>query len=232
MVGIIAAMNIEAENLISAMKKPHREKIGALEFVTGNINSEDCVVAVCGVGKVNAAVCTQTMILTYRPSRIINTGVAGGTDPRVNIGDIVLASRLVQHDMDTTAVGDEPGLLSLPGGSRVYIETDRALLSRLEDICADMNQTYITGTVATGDQFISGMEKRLSIGGKFGALACEMEGGAVAQTCYLSGVPFAVLRCISDGISDGSDLMEYTEFAPMAAGKSAAILREFFNHKP
>lgn len=228
MIGIIAAMQMEIENLVSDMTDMRIETISSVRYHIGTLNGTECVIAMCGVGKVNAAICTQTMILNYRPSCIINTGIAGSTSPATHIGHTVIASRVVQHDMDTTALGDEPGLLSLSCGNCVYIETDSQINKKLFDACEALAEIpYVSGTIATGDQFISGNDKRSALHRKFDALACEMEGGAVGQTCYLNKVPFAVLRSISDSMNDEDDAMEYAQFSKMAAKRSSDILKIF-----
>lgn len=228
MIGIIAAMQMEIENLVSDMTDVHIETISSVRYHIGVLNGTECVIAMCGVGKVNAAICTQTMILNYHPCCIINTGVAGSTSPATHIGHTVIASRVVQHDMDTTALGDEPGLLSLSCGNCVYIETDNQICQKLFDACEALgNISYVSGTIATGDQFISGNAKRLALHSQFDALACEMEGGAVGQTCYLNNIPFAIIRSISDSMNEEDDAIEYAQFSRMAAKRSSDILKIF-----
>lgn len=228
MIGIIAAMKIEMENLVADMTDVRTENIGSVVYHCGKLNGTACVIAMCGVGKVNAAVCTQTMILTYHPDYIINTGIGGSTSRTTHIGHTVIADRVVQHDMDTTALGDELGLLTLSCGNRVYIDTDLTLRQQLAAVCDKLEDiTYTFGTVATGDQFICGNEKRTALNEKFGAIVCEMEGGAIGQTCFLNGVPFAILRSISDSMNEEDDAMEYSRFSQIAAKKSCNIIKAF-----
>ncbi len=228
MIGIIAAMKIEMENLVADMENVVTRTIGSIVYHCGRLNGTACVIAQCGVGKVNAAVCTQTMILTYHPEYIINTGVGGSTSRFTHIGDTVIADRVVQHDMDTTALGDAPGLLTLTCGNRVYIDADQTLKQQLAAACNTLeNITYTFGTVATGDQFICGNENRTALNEKFGAIACEMEGGAIGQTCFLNGVPFAILRSISDSMNEEDDAVEYSRFSQIAAQKSCDIIKAF-----
>lgn len=226
MLGIIAAMKIEMETLVADMTDVRTEKIGSSVYHCGKLNGTDCVIAMCGIGKVNAALCTQTMILAYHPNYIINTGVGGSTSRTTHIGHTVIADRVVQHDMDTTALGDEAGLLTLPCGNRVYIDTDSMLRQKLSAACDKLGSiAYTFGTVATGDQFICGNDKRTALNEKFGAIACEMEGGAIGQACFLNGVPFAILRSISDSMNEEDDAMEYSRFAQIAAQKSCSIIK-------
>ncbi len=228
MTGIIGAMEIEVNGLIERMTGVQTETISGIVFTRGRIGNEECVVARCGIGKVNAAMTAQTMILRYQPDRIINTGVGGSTCPKTHIGSVVIAENVVQHDMDTTIIGDRPGELFLPGESLVYIPCSCELTAALEDTCRRIGETgIVVGTVATGDQFISGNDKRARLNEQFGALACEMEGGSIGQVCYVNRVPFAVLRSISDSMSEEDDAVEYAVFSKSAAEKSVRILTAF-----
>ncbi len=228
MTGIIGAMDIEVNALIEKMTDKTAETISGTVFTKGKIFGHECVIARCGVGKVNAAVTTQTMILKYAPDRIINTGVGGSTSLKTHIGHIVIAGNVVQHDMDTTAIGDDPATLFLPDENIVYIPCDQTLVKNLEQACHDIGEThYVIGTVATGDQFISGNEKRSALNQNFDALACEMEGGSIGQVCYLNHTPFAILRSISDSMSEKDDAVEYSVFSKSAAQKAIDILSAY-----
>ena len=209
-IGIIGAMEVEVQQLCSQMEDASVECISGITYTRGRLRGRECVVAMCGIGKVNAAMCAQTMILRYHPALVINTGVAGGIGDGVHIGDIVLATDVVQHDMDTTAVGDEKGFLS---GVRLAAKQ-----------MPDTN--FHEGTVATGDQFISGAQALHRIRREFGAMACEMEGGSIGQVCYLNQVPFAVVRAISDN-ADETSHMDYPTFVQLAAQKSVRLIENF-----
>ena len=227
MLGIIGAMDIEVNGLIEKMNNPTEKTFGMLRFVSGSINGTECVVAKCGIGKINAAACTQTMILEYHPDRIINTGIAGSTSAKTHIGSIVIADKVIQHDFDTTVLGDELGTLFLPDNSTIqYIPCDTGMVSELSDICRSLDDIDSTvGTVATGDRFIGSKEERHRINSLFGAIACEMEGGSIGQVCYMNKVPFIILRSISDdSSSDESAEVEYSTFSKSAAAKSIEIL--------
>ncbi len=225
MTGIIGAMDIEVNGLIERMTNAETEIISGTAFTSGRLGNTDVVVAKCGIGKVNAAMTTQTMILRYRPDRIINTGIGGSTSRETHIGYVVIAADVVQHDMDTTVIGDEPGTLFLPSENIVKIPCDKALIEELESACEKAGHAhFVTGTVATGDQFISGNERRLALNESFGALACEMEGGAIGQVCRINNVPFAILRSISDSMSETEDAVEYASFSRSAAELSIRIL--------
>lgn len=228
MIGIIGAMDIEINGIIEKMTEKKTKRISGVNFTSGKIGHEECVVAKCGIGKVNAAVTAQTMILTYSPDLIINTGIGGSTSKKTHIGYVVIAENVVQHDMDTTIIGDKPGELFLPEESIVYIPCSRELISGLEKACISCGEKkYVIGTVATGDQFISGNDKRALINDKFGAVACEMEGGSIGQVCYINKIPFAILRSISDSMSEEDDAVEYSVFSKSAAQKSIDIITSF-----
>ena len=232
MTGIIGAMEIEVRGLIEKMTDTHTETISGTTYTTGKIGRHECVVAQCGIGKVNAAVTTQTMMLRYHPDRIINTGIGGSTSRETHIGYVVIAENVVQHDMDTTVIGDKPGELFLPQEKIVYIPCDTAMMSELQQACQDVGEAnYVIGTVATGDQFISGHDKRSRLNERFGAVACEMEGGSIGQVCRINGVPFAILRAISDSMSEEDDAVEYSTFSRMAAHKSIEIITAFLKNR-
>jgi adenosylhomocysteine nucleosidase len=222
--GIICAMQLEMDGLRAQMSDTVSETVSGIEFVRGTLCGAPVVTAVCGVGKVFAALCAQTMILRYAPARLINTGVAGSLSPALTIGNIAIARDVVQHDMDTSPLGDPVGLLS--GINIVHIPADPALGEALEASAAACGLTVRRGTIATGDQFISSGEQKSRIRDSFDAIACEMEGGAIGHVCYVNGTPFAVLRAISDG-GDEEASMDYPTFARMAAENSVRVLTDY-----
>lgn len=227
-IGIIAAMQIEAEGILARMTDVTTETISHITFSSGKLHGIPCVVAVCGIGKVFAALCAQTMILRYQPRLILNTGVAGSLSEELTIGDIAIAQRLVQHDMDTSALGDPVGLIS--GINMVYLPCDETASARLADCAASLEGVVVKqGVIASGDKFMSdGAEKR-KIADRFGAVACEMEGAAIGQVCYVNQVPCAVMRAISDG-GDEAAAMDYPTFAKMAAERAVYAIDAFFAH--
>jgi adenosylhomocysteine nucleosidase len=217
--GIIAAMKIEAEGLIAEMTEVQSEKVSGIVFTRGKLRGATCVVAVCGIGKVFAALCAQTMILRYHPTLIINTGVAGSLTDGIGVYDIVIAEGVVQHDMDTSALGDPVGYLS--GIDRVVLPCSKATAEGLLLSAEKATPSRChKGVIATGDRFVYRAEDKATIVSSFGALACEMEGGAVAQVCYVNGVDCAIVRAISD--SNGA--VDYTVFAAEAASRSVSTL--------
>lgn len=221
MIGIIGAMSVEVEGLKSKITDAKKEIICGAEYVSGKLCGRDVVVAQCGVGKVFAALCASTMIIKYNVSAVINTGVAGTLVSFLGILDFAVSSAVVQHDMDTTAIGDAPGLIS--GINIVDIPASRRLSSLALNIALEQGSPCARGLIASGDQFISSIEKKDKIRETFGAIACEMEGAAVGHVCYLAGVDFVIIRCISDSAT-GEAEMEYPEMVGRAAKKSEALV--------
>lgn len=222
MIGIIGAMGVEVEALKRLMENSVSQRISGIEFTRGKIAGTDIVVAACGIGKVFAAVCTEIMIMRYSPYYIINTGVAGTLTKELSVGDIAVAADVVQYDMDTTALGDAPGLIS--GINIVNIPCDGALVKLIEKSAEEEGFCCRLGTVATGDCFVGDVRKKAWIADTFGAVACEMEGAAIGQVCYVNRIPFAVIRAISDG-ADGDSEEDYTAFLAKAAANSIKVLR-------
>lgn len=222
MIGLIGAMAVEVEALMAKLKDTTERRIGMDTFVSGRLFGQDAVLAVCGPGKVNAALCAQSMILHYRPEWVLNLGVAGAGEEGVTIGDMVIATAAVQHDMDTSPIGDPVGMVSKI--NLVEIPCDEALREKLLAAARGVPGVRVhAGIIATGDQFINRGEVRSRIHGQFGAKAVEMEGAAVAQACYMHGVPCGVLRSISDGANGQSD-MDYPTFTALAASHSQQVV--------
>lgn len=224
MIGIICAMKIEADAIRASLSDTKTETISGVEFTCGTLHSKDVVIAVCGIGKVFAAICTEAMIIKYAPELIINSGVAGTLTDSLSIGDIAIAKTLVQHDMDTSPLGDPVGLIS--GINKIHFEADEKAVKAFENAVKEAGAKSVTGTIASGDQFMSDTEKKCVIRDRFNAIACEMEGAAIAHVAYVNGVPFAVLRAISDSAS-GDAQMEYPKFVAMASERSHKIIDTF-----
>ncbi len=219
-IGVIGAMADEVNEIISLLDGAATETVSGIDFHIGVLYGKNVVVAKCGIGKVFAAICTEAMILKYSPKLIVNSGVGGALDKRLKPCDIVFADKLVQHDMDTSAIGDPRGLVS--GINKIYFEGDKRALHILENAAREKEINYLVGTVATGDKFISSKEDKARIVESFSASACEMEGGAVAHTAYVNGTAFAVVRAISDS-ADGDASMDYPVFLPIAVKTSTAL---------
>ena len=197
-VGVIGAMDSELSSLIAALKGREDRTLHGLVFYTGTLEDSPVVLVKCGVGKVNAARTAQVLIDAFAPRALLNTGIAGGVAPGLSVGDAVVADGLVQHDFDVTAFGHAKGYLCTGGDSSkptVYVPEQKVQDSLFQAACALLGEGHIhRGTVATGDQFISGRESKAAIWEQFHASAAEMEGGAIAQAAALSGVPFGVIR--------------------------------------
>lgn len=220
-IGIIGAMDMEIRDLKAVMEDIGTETVSGVEYCTGRINDTECIAAVAGVGKVNAAVCAQTMILKYSPDAVINIGVAGGLAPELGTGDIAVADSVVEHDMDTTPTGEPAGYID--GLERVYIECDGRITDRLYNSAKASGAKVMRGVIASGDQFIASDEQRGKIIDTFGAIAAEMEGASIGHVCAMSGVPFGVMRAISDG-ANGDSPSNFLAFAESAAKTSINII--------
>lgn len=227
-IGIIGALNFEIEGLKALMADIEEKTLSGIDFYRGKINNADVVVAAAGVGKVNAAVCAQTMILMYNPDAIINIGVAGGFSEGLKIGDIAIADAVVEHDMDTTATGDPLGYIY--GIEMVKMPCDKKMADVMEKAVLTVGTMGVErGIIASGDQFISTHEQRDKIINNFAAIAAEMEGASIGHVCTMNKVPFAVLRAISDGANDSSPV-DFEVFAKTAAENSIKIISEFLKN--
>lgn len=226
-IGIIGAMQPEVEELLSLLDNPASEMAGGLLFHTGTIFGKKVVIAKCGVGKVFAAICAEAMIIKFSPSLIINTGVGGAILSGIETSDIVIADKLCQHDMDTSPLGDPKGLIS--GINKIFFEADTRAVNILEHSAKALSMRAFVGTVASGDKFIADKSDKVRLHNDFNAAACEMEGAAIAHTAFVNGVPFAVIRAISDS-ADGDATMDYPTFLPIAAKKSAQLTLELIKN--
>ena len=224
--GIIGAMTVETDAIKSLVKDQRTERVSGVDFVIGKIGGHDVVVAQCGVGKVFSAICAQTMITKFGAQRIINSGVAGTLCEELGLLDMAISTSVVQHDMDTTPLGDPPGLIS--GIDIVNIPADEKLGDSIESAARALDMNCVRGVIASGDQFVGDSEKKKYIRDTFGAIACEMEGAAIGHVCYVNGVDFAVIRCISDNADDSAGTMEYPELCKIAAQRSQKLIEKFF----
>ena len=223
-IGIIGAMDEEVALLKSEMEITSTQTIAGMEFFQGTLDGKPVVVVQCGMGKVNAGICAHTLINDFGCTWIINTGVAGSLDPEIDIGDIVVSTDAVQHDFTVEAIGFQKGEIPYTG---LYAfpadETLRALAVSAARSAAPEVRVF-EGRVCTGDQFISTREQKETILANFGGECCEMEGGAVAQACYLNQTPYVIIRAISDK-ADDSEEINYEQFKESAAARCAAIVR-------
>jgi len=224
--GLIVAMAEELAVVLKDLQHPHTIRHAGLEFHSGTYFDHPVVAVVCGVGKVNAALCAQLLITHFQVGRLINIGIAGGLDPELVPGDIVIADRLVQHDVDVSALGLPPG--QIYRHPEFDFPTDPAMLSLAQEACALItdHRTKV-GCVATGDQFIADNQKARYIYQQFGALACEMESASIAQVCRLNKCPFIVIRSLSDNANSGAH-MDFDAFLPIAVQNSSILLKAMF----
>ena len=224
--GIMAAMEEEMVEIKSKMKEISEEKVRDLNFIKGKIHNTEIILVQCGVGKVNAARVTQILIDKYNVGAVINVGAAGSANDELNIGDIVIGSRLVQHDFDITAFGHEKGYITKFG---VFVESDKELIDKMKRVMERVSHNEFKikiGTIASGDIFCTDLKMKNKIREKFNAEAIEMEGAAVAQVCKLNNTPFIIIRSISDS-PNGSNNITFVEFLELASKRCADILEEY-----
>ncbi len=224
-IGIIGAMEEEIIVIRRKMNITNTRSIASMEFYEGEMEGQKIVLVRCGIGKVNAAVCTQVLIDIFGVSYIINTGVAGGLHPDINIGDIIISSDTVEHDMDVTAFGHEKGFI--PRMDKQFFEADKWLVEIARKGAGQLqgSQKVYVGRIASGDQFISSMKVKEEIYTNFTAYCAEMEGAAIAHTCFLNKVPFVVIRAISDK-ADQSAEVNFDDFVNLAARNASKIIEE------
>lgn len=225
MLGIIGAMMEEVAQLKEIMELAEVVPVAGMDFYKGKISGKDVVVVRSGVSKVNAAVCTQILIDRFYVDAIINTGIAGSLKSEINIGDIVLSTDAVQHDVDATTFGYRLG--QIPQMDTFSFPADENLVRIAKECCERVNQdiSVHTGRVVTGDQFISDQGKKRWIAETFEGYCTEMEGAAIAQTAYLNQIPFLIVRSISDKADDSAH-MDYEEFERMAIRHSVNLVKE------
>jgi adenosylhomocysteine nucleosidase len=222
-IAIIGAMDEEVNVLKSKMQNTSIEIIASMEFCEGILVGKEVVVVRSGIGKVNAAVCTQILVDLYQVDAVINTGVAGSLRNEIDIADIVLSTDTLQHDMDATGFGYELGII--PRMDQSVFRANESLLELAKEVCKEVipEVGIHTGRIVSGDQFISDNVKKEWLSKYFGGFCTEMEGAAVAQTAYLNNIPFLVVRAISDK-ADHSAEMSYAEFEEIAIGHTVKLL--------
>ncbi len=225
MIGIIGAMEEEVTALKEAMDIQDMKEIAGMSFLSGVLCGKDVVVVRSGIGKVNAGICAQVLVDHFQVDILINTGIAGSLDARIDIGDMVISTDAVHHDMDATIFGDPAGqiprmdVLAFPADS-ILIEKAKAANEK-----ANPEIRTFTGRVASGDQFISSAEDKERIINLFHPLCTEMEGAGIAQAAYLNKVSYVIIRAISDK-ADNSAVMDYPEFEKQAIAHSVRLMKE------
>lgn len=223
MLGIIGAMDEEVLEIKNALTDVSVETVTGMDFYRGKVNGKEVVVVRSGIGKVNAAVCSQILVDRFGVDAIVNTGIAGSLRAEINIGDIVLSTDSVQHDMDATGFGYPAG--QIPRMDTFAFPADEKLLNLAKECCLRVNpdiQTF-TGRVVSGDQFISDKGKKQWLIETFDGSCTEMEGAAIAQVCYLNHIGCLIIRAISDKADDSAN-MDYQEFEAKAIEHSVKLL--------
>ena len=224
-IGIVGALGEEVETLCSHMESVEVVEYAGMKFHKGILSGKNVVAVMCGVGKINSAICTQILIDRFDCKLLMNVGVAGGLKNEINVGDIVISKDVVNHDMDATGFGYKLG--DIPRMDKSYFEADEEFCQLLMSVNKEINPEIGTfrGRILTGDQFISGKEKKDFLIENFDGACAEMEGVALAQTAYLNKIPFAIVRAISDK-ADGSAEVDYNTFKDGAIVHMVALVEE------
>lgn len=222
-IGIIGAMDIETERLKSQMAVVGIREVAGMSYYSGTLEGQSVVVVTCGVGKVNAAACTQILLSEFKVDAIINTGVSGAIHSSLNVGDVVISTDCMEHDFDCTGFGYAYGIIPRMDSS-VFL-ADEQLVQAAYEACAtsDLKVNYVKGRIVSGDQFVSSAKRKQFIETHFEAYTTEMEGAAIAHVCHLSRTPFVIIRAMSDK-ADGSAHVNFDTFALEAAENSNRIV--------
>ncbi|EJP21706.1 MTA/SAH nucleosidase [Peptostreptococcaceae bacterium AS15] len=227
-IGIIGAMQEEIDTLIPMIEDMKIENISHLPFYIGAYNDIEVIVVRCGVGKVNAAMCTQILVDKFNPDYVINIGVAGAVSDVVSIGDIVLSTYLVEHDFDCTAFGYEKGIIPRLESSK-FIADDELLkiAEKSKNILSDIN--FFNGVIVSGDVFVSSKAMKDDLYTRYGAMCTEMEGASIAHVCHLNSKPFLVIRSMSDK-ADGDAPENFNDFVLKSAENSKLFIQEMIRN--
>jgi adenosylhomocysteine nucleosidase len=219
--GIIGAMELEVETLLAQMENKSAEVVAGSTFYEGQLSGLDVVVVQCGIGKVNAALCVQVLCTKFGITHAVNTGIAGSLCAELDIGDLVVSRDAMYHDFDCVHFGYPYG--KVPGMDVVSFPANETMIKLAFDAANGIHPGHVTvGRVASGDQFVAEQTLKNKIISNTQALCTEMEGAAIAQTAYRNGIPFVILRAISDK-ADNSAEMDYPTFEKQAAHRCAAV---------
>lgn len=223
--GIIVAEQEEYNAIVKIINEHESKNVYGLEFIVGYIENVKIVLVRVGVGKVNAARTAQILIDRFDIDYVLNVGSAGSVNDELNIGDVIVAREVVQHDFDVTAFGRDKGFIPDVGK---YFESDEKLFDKLINLNIS-NINFKSGVIASGDQFITNIDLKNSIASEFNADCVEMEGGAVAQVCHMAGKAFCIIRAISDK-PNGNNNIDFNEFLKLASEKCAKIVYELIKN--
>lgn len=231
MLGIIGAMDEEVAKVKEQMQDVTVMSKASMDFYEGAVGGHPVVVVRSGIGKVNAAICAQILVDEYHVDSIINTGIAGSLNPSIDIGDIVLSTDTLEHDMDAAAFGYPVG--QIPRMDTLSFEADEKLRSVAKTACEKVNPEIkvFEGRVVSGDQFISDRDKKQWLVENFAGYCTEMEGAAIAHTAYLNKVPFLIIRAISDKADDSASV-DYPAFEAKAIEHSVRLILELCSQLP
>ena len=227
-IGIIGAMEEEVAILKEQMEVSRRVERASMEFFEGRLAGKQAVVVRSGIGKVNAGICAQILADLFEVDAIINTGIAGSLNAAIDIGDIVISTDALQHDMDAVNFGYPLG--QIPRMDTLAFPADERLIAVAQEACREANPDIhvFTGRVVTGDQFVAQREVKERIQANFGGFCTEMEGAAIAQAAYLNQIPFVILRAISDK-ADDSATMDYPTFEKRAIAHSVKLVKQMLS---
>lgn len=224
MIGIIGAMEEEVQVLKNEMEAEEVKEIAGMRFYKGTLCGKETVVVQSGIGKVNAAICTQVLADQFGVDVVINTGIAGSLDADIDIGDIVISTDAVEHDMDASAFGDPVG--QVPRMDTFSFPADEQLVKKAVEANEEANPDVrtFTGRVVSGDRFVSSSEVKDRLVKLFGAKCTEMEGAAIVHAAYLNKISCVIIRAISDK-ADNSATMDYPTFEKKAIEHSVRLIR-------
>lgn len=227
-IGIIGAMDEEVHKIKEILTDVTITDIASMEFYEGKLYDVDVVIVRSGIGKVNAGICAQILADRFKVSAIINTGIAGSLNADINIGDIVLSTDAIQHDVDAQAFGYEPGVIPRLEESTFVADQELRMVAKQSCETVLSKVHVFEGRVLSGDQFISDKDKKEWLTNQFSGFCTEMEGAAIAQAASLNHIPFLIIRAISDK-ADNSAEMDYPAFESMAIEHSVMLLKEMIN---
>lgn len=222
-IGIIGAMDLEVEHLKSEMQISRIVDKAGMEFYTGTLKGVDVVIVRSGIGKVNAGLCAQILADVFQVTHIINTGVAGSLNAKLDIGDILISGDALYHDVDVRIFGYQLG--EVPQMGCREFKADKAMIEAAVSSCKEVNPDIHVevGRILSGDQFISDKAKKETLIADFQGDCTEMEGAAIAHSAYLNKIPFVIIRAISDKADDSAE-MDYPTFEREAAKHSAKLV--------
>ena len=223
-IGIIGAMDEEIDPLLEAAQIKSKRTVAGMQYCAGTLEGKPVVIVKCGMGKVNAGICANTLINDFTCTKVINAGAAGSLDNQIDIGDVVVSVDAVQHDFDVSVIGFKKGEIPFTGLYAFPADEvmRRAAVEAVREAAPEVG--VFEGRICSGDQFISTRDQKEQITSNFGGMCSEMEGAAIAHACYLNDTPFVIIRAISDKV-DGSQAVEFDAFKAEAGARSAKVVR-------